>query len=218
MLISELEFGSLWTYCPRTEGDVNEEEIKKSKNLAISLKTESKLAQKEVFMSEFVSQKMQQELDNLPFAGFFTEDTALIPIPKSSLMKADSLWVPDKIARALANKRLGIHLPCLQRIKAVTKSANSTAENRPKAIEHYNSIKIKPPIQQPKNIVLIDDVITRGATMLACASVLREYYPNASIKGFAVIRTISRPEEFKAIKDPCIGKIYLTNEETIRRP
>jgi predicted amidophosphoribosyltransferase len=149
---------------------------------------------------------------------FFGEETTLVPIPKSSLTNNHSLWVPEKIAKALEKQGLGYYYPCLQRHNAVPKSAYSKSEDRPKAIDHYNTIKFIPQIKQPKKIILIEDVITRGATMIGCASIIKQKFPSINIKGFAALRTISKPEDFKDINEPCIGKITLKNNTTIRIP
>lgn len=218
MLVSKLTFGSFLTYCPRKDATDNDEEIKKSRNLMYNLKTERFLEDSSKFMSEVVAERIKNELNDLPFRDFFGEHVWLVPIPKSSLMRSDSLWVPDKLARALSARGLGIHMPCLQRVIAVQKSASANSNDRPKAIDHFNSLKIKPSVHQPTEIILIDDVVTRGATMLACASLLKKYFPKAEIKGFAVIRTISKPEEFNAIKEPFVGEITLSGENTFRRP
>jgi len=69
-----------------------------------------------------------------------------------------------------------------------------------------------------ERIVLVDDVITRGATMLGAASRLAEVYPEAEIRCFAMIRTMSRSETFVRILDPCLGHIRLSGDQTFREP
>ena len=83
---------------------------------------------------------------------------------------------------------------------------------------HYSSIECTSLVPPPKEIVLVDDIITRGSTMLGCASRIKEIFPDIPIKGFAVLRTMSNPDEFKKIEDPCTGTITLVGDETIRRP
>lgn len=93
-----------------------------------------------------------------------------------------------------------------------------TLGDRPTVVEHINSIKVKPGIHQPNRIVLVDDLITSGTTMLGCANVLQKAFPNAEIVGFAAIRTMSNPSDFKQILDPCNGRIVLHNDRTKRSP
>jgi hypothetical protein len=218
LLLSKLEFGSLFAYCPRNIEGQNNEEIKKSKNVMLNLKRDSNLGNPPRVMSEIVSEMIKTKLDNLPLKDFFGEDIYLVPIPKSHLIQKDTLWVPDRIARALSKQALGNYYPCLQRFIPVKKSSYSSSVDRPKALDHFNSIKFISQLHQPINILLIDDVITRGSTMLGCASVLRRQFPNVPIKGFAIIRTISNPIGFKTYDDPCIGEVTLSNGEAFRDP
>lgn len=98
------------------------------------------------------------------------------------------------------------------------KSANSLPEKRPRAINHYDSLGVET-VHEAYEILIIDDVITRGASMMGAVNRLADVFPNAQIRGFAVTRTVSRPEEFRAIEDPQIGSISLAAKgETFRRP
>jgi len=66
---------------------------------------------------------------------------------------------------------------------------------------------------------LIDDVVTRGATLLGAANRLAESYPDAQIAAFAALRAIGNPAEFKSVNNPVKGVITLqSNGGTLRRP
>jgi|SRR3989344_5443758 len=214
MLISELDFGSYLAYSPRGSSEL----AKKSRNILNLIKFEKNLQEPNIFMSEFVAKKMKGDISNLPFKDFFGPDVFLVPAPKSSLMKPNSLWASEKIAKALSKEGFGICFPCLERVTAVTKSATSKSEDRPKAKDHYDSLRVKSSIKVPKEIVIIDDVVTRGSTLLGCASRLHKAFPNIPIRGFAVVRTISEARKFKEISDACVGKITLSGNETFRHP
>lgn len=70
-------------------------------------------------------------------------------------------------------------------------------------------------------LVLVDDVVTRGATLLACASRLMEAYPSIPVTGFAVARTMSGgfDDSIVDLKVPVRGVIRLTESgATKRRP
>lgn len=66
--------------------------------------------------------------------------------------------------------------------------------------------------------MIVDDVVTRGATLLGAASRLSEAYPQASIRAFAAMRTVSNPDEFREIRDPVMGKIVYRSGEAYRHP
>jgi predicted amidophosphoribosyltransferase len=184
----------------------------------INLKSEGSMGNPPQFMSQIVAEKIKKDINQLPFKHFFSSDVFLVPVPKSSLIQTNTLWVPEKIANALSKQGLGDCYPCLKRIKPVQKAAFAAPANRPKAIDHYNSIECKPLVHRPKEIVLIDDVITRGCTLLGCASRLNKVFPDIPIKGFAVLRTMSNPIDLNEITDPCVGKITLSQGETLRKP
>jgi hypothetical protein len=54
----------------------------------------------------------------------------------------------------------------------------------------------------------VDDVVTRGSTLLGCALALRDVYPQAEVEGFAVARTLKRDERVPASAiQPVVGTI-----------
>lgn len=65
---------------------------------------------------------------------------------------------------------------------------------------------------------MIDDVVTRGATLLGVANKLADMFPNAHIRGFAAMRTITNSKEFVSINAPCVGTITLRGNESFRVP
>lgn len=171
-------------------------------------------------MSQWVAQTIQQRRSALPFDSFFNPTTILIPTPKSSLMKPDTLWVPDRLATALVNMGLGKEVVrCLTRVKAVPKAAFSVSENRSLPAQHYDTIAVQGSLSEPDEIVLVDDIVTRGAPLLGAANRLADAFPKTRIRAFAAMRTISNPSEFAEWYEPCTGVIELrVSGDTIRRP
>jgi predicted amidophosphoribosyltransferase len=138
-------------------------------------------------------------------------------------MKPDSLWVPDRIASALVEKGLGGEVVrCLVRETAVPKSAWSDASERPTPSRHFETIAVQGRIADPppEKFVLIDDLVTRGATSLGAANRLLEVFPKAQVRAFAAMRTISVPSEFTNMYDPQVGTIEYRAwiDDTLRRP
>jgi hypothetical protein len=214
--VKQLEFGSLLSYSPRG----NSEEEGKSRSVRTALKEDHIISNPDVSMSEFVSNIVFAYMNILPFANFFQVDPVLVPVPRSGLMKKDILWVPDRLAKALHKKGLGKGVAyCLERRFALPKSATSSPQMRPKAEDHYRSLEVHKIIVDPKEIILVDDVVTRGATLLGAANKLKDSFPDARIRAFAAMRTTgSEPTPFSRIYDPKRGDITLNGHDTTRRP
>jgi len=212
----QLEFGSLLTYTPRPSSA----EALRSKDAMYLLKKDGFIGTPPILMSESIVKKIQEKMMELPFASFFGPDTILVPAPKSSLMQPNTLWVPKRIADALVSKGIGKAVsPCLVRTTAVRKAAFCVAQERPTAVEHYASICVQGGLAEPKEILLIDDIVTRGATLIGAANRLADAFPNTNIRAFSAMRTISNSYEFKDLYDPCKGTIdLLETGETYRRP
>jgi predicted amidophosphoribosyltransferase len=206
MKISELKYASLLSYSPHG----NTPDDLESKYVTYSLKQDRYEGQPPILMSDWVAKKTQEKSGL--FGTFFRSNTLLVPVPSSSLMEKDTLWVPERIANALVKKGFGKQVvPCLRRETAVQKAATSPAHDRPSVKDHYDSFSVQGSLSEPEDILLIDDVITRGATLLGCANRLISVFPKCRIHAFAAIRTISDPEKFKNLQDSCIGTIYLNN-------
>lgn len=84
------------------------------------------------------------------------------------MLKPGTLWIPEQLTTALIKNGLGKSSEtCLERTKAVTRSSGQTiGVNRPKALQHYESMQVKKLLFEPKEIILVDDVITRGSTVM----------------------------------------------------
>ena len=62
-------------------------------------------------------------------------------------------------------------------------------------------------------IVLVDDVITTGATILGAANRVKLSFPHARIRGFAALRSVSDVNQFSQLVDPRMGFVTLENYE-----
>jgi predicted amidophosphoribosyltransferase len=175
-----------------------------------------------IAMSQWIARTIEQEMSNLPFASIFQPDTVLVPVPSSSLMQPGTLWVPDRIATALATTGIGKAVTrCLTRVRPLRKAAFSDASERPSPIEQFDTLAVQGRILEPLpiQITLIDDIVTRGATLLGAANRLAEVFPESRICGFAAMRTAS-PSTFVDPYDPQFGTIRYRELtlDTIRRP
>jgi len=193
----------------------------KSKQVMLALKRDKVIASSpRILMSQYIANLLKKKKDTLPFSSYFDGDAILVPVPKSSLMTPYTLWVPKRIASAIV--RVGLAkgvLTCLSRVESLPKAATSPAKDRPLAKDHYRTIRVQESLCQPSKIILIDDIVTRGATLLGAANCLADFFSNTPIYGFAAIRTTSNPNEFTKIYDPCIGTIMLRDQgDTLRIP
>lgn len=124
--------------------------------------------------------------------------------------------------------------PLLLRSYAVRKSAFAATGERPSVHEHYASFAVAdaPSVGEPLDrsrvvrgfggaglqLTLVDDVITRGRTLLAAAGRLREAFPSAQIRAFALLRTLGRGELPGQTLDPCEGEVRWVAGDARRRP
>ena len=150
---------------------------------------------------------------------FHGEETTLVPMPGSAPLLRDQLWPTYMLAKALVSEHLGTFvLPLLKRAVAVQKSSTARPGKRPSARVHLNSFRVEPCAVQPERIVITDDVVTRGATMLAAISAVAEAIPGAQVERFALFRTESTGV-CSAIWNPARSNVsLLKNGQTRRNP
>lgn len=214
MQLSKLEFFSLLSYSIRGTSDA-EQGSKTWRNAVkndqyVQINSDSKLT------SELIADWLAKNTSIQPFSDYFKPSAVLVPIPKSTLMQTGTLWIPQRLANALAARNLGKSFECLERVTPLSRASTSTAANRPKAIDHYNSMRVQTILSEPSEILLVDDVVTRGATAIGAANRLIEAFPNTRIRLFAALRAVSSPDVFKEIYDPRIGTIELRGDQTYR--
>ena|ERR1700733_2366640 len=216
MRITEVEFGSLLAYSPSG----NTVDAEQSRTLVNWLKTDHVFNRNPpILTSDWFAELVQKYLDSLPFRDYFNGKAVLVPTPGSGKKQSNGLWIALRLADALFKRGLAREVrPCLERAIPVPKSATSLAANRPKAERHFETMSVQKGFADLNEIVLIDDVITRGATTLGAANRLIEAFPTARIRVFATVRTISSPSAFTGIAMPCVGKVELRGIDCYRRP
>lgn len=156
-----------------------------------------------------------------PLAPFLNQDVTLVPVPRSAPLTDGALWPAKVIADVLLEAGLGGDvLPCIERVTAVRKSSSSPANERPLVHEHYDSLGVVEELMRPAQITFVDDVLTMGRTMFACALRVHEVYPDAEIRAFAMVRTLGLVPDIDTIVDPATGTItyYQMSGKTHREP
>ncbi len=212
----KLEFASYLTYTPRPKTELGE----RSKQLMLALKSNQVLRSASLTVSQLVAQRLTEQLATLDFAEWIDGSPVAVPVPSSTLARRDSLWVPEEMAKAMKAAGLVAEVvPCLARSRALPKSATSKAADRSTVQQHHETLEVHRPMLTPRETLLVDDVVTRGATLLGCAQCLEEAFPGVPIRAFAAIRTLSDEANFQSLVAPCRGWITLIrNGQTHREP
>jgi len=154
-------------------------------------------------------------------APFLNPQTSLVPVPRSAPLAEGALWPAQVIAGVLQRSGFGAEvLPCIRRATAVRKSSSSPAKDRPSVDEHLESFAMNRELSNPADITLVDDVLTQGRTMAACALMLHDAFPDAQIRCFAMIRTLGFVDNIEKVLDPSTGVIhyYANSGKTFREP
>jgi predicted amidophosphoribosyltransferase len=153
-------------------------------------------------------------------SGFLKPSSTLVPVPRSTLLTKGALWVPELLSRELVKGGFGRTVdPPLERTEPIPKAATSVSTERPTALKNYETLRARKALEPPTELLLVDDVVTAGATLLGSASRLREAYPEIPIKAFAAARTVSLAAHFRQTVEPVVGTIVLrSNGRTERNP
>jgi predicted amidophosphoribosyltransferase len=169
--------------------------------------------------SDYAVRRLSEEIAASLLEGFFLDEPLLVPVPRSSLSVEGGIWPALNIAAALVHHGFGAAvLPCLTRATAVPKSAFAAARTRPKPEEHYDSIEGLTMVTDRSSLCLVDDVITKGATLLGAANRLQDVYPHANVSAFALVRTLGFVDDIQRIVEPAVGTITLRGGEAVREP
>jgi len=161
-------------------------------------------------MVEFVVRRLGETIEGTCLDDLFTEDSALVPAPGSAPLHKSGgvqLWPTLRLSEELVSAGFGSEVvPLLKRVTAVPKSAYAKPGERPGPEQHAQSMAVTTSLTvTARRLVIVDDVLTRGATMLGCASRLAEAYPETEIIGFALART--RRISFDNPIDPAVNEV-----------
>jgi hypothetical protein len=216
MLLSELRFASLLAYSPRGDSEA----AVHSRLSRDALKGDVADARTGVSFAVRMARYLSSRPDLGELMAFLGRDVCLVPVPKSTPIKPGMLWVPERLAVAMQQAGLGNEVVALlRRAHRVPKAATSAASERPLPEIHATSLVVDAQLLHSSRLLLIDDVVTRGATLLGAASKLHEAYPETQIAAFTAMRTISDPAAFHEVLAPAVGLIQLRPQgDTLRRP
>jgi predicted amidophosphoribosyltransferase len=209
-MVAVVEFASCYVYSPTGAGEVCE----RSRLLRELLKEGN-----ERFLRRYAVRVCQQIAESPLLTGFLSASDILVPVPGSAPRRHQGRHVAARLAEALLRQGLGCDTwNGLKRTRAVQKSGTAQPCARPSVTSHYESFAIEPLPQPPVSLVLVDDVITKGRTLLAAASRLHEAFPDANIRAFALLRTMGLTARVPRLLEPCKGSICWRAGDARRDP
>ena len=209
-MIAELEFASCYVYSPAGSG----KQCERSRLLRELLKEGNTR-----FLRHYAERVRMQIAESPQLAGFLSPADVLVPVPGSAPRRDRSRYASSRLAEALLHQGIGHDTwNGLKRTCRVKKSSTAPPSHRPSVALHYDSFSIEALPCDSASLVLVDDVITKGRTLLAAAARLHEAFPAVNIRAFALLRTMGFLPEVRQLLDPCKGLISWTGLDARRSP
>lgn len=207
--LKSVSFGSYYIYSPRGNGPICEV----SRRICIQLKLGDP-----AWLANYARLVREEVTRHATLAGLFDPETWFVPMPGSALLPS-STWAAERLASALHGVGLGKGVWLgLRRRHAVRKSATALSGDRPTVQQHDESLAVVGAHKALHRLLLIDDVITRGRTILAAANRLHDALPNADIRAFALVRTMGLLPGVSHFLEPCQGVVRWAGSDARREP
>lgn len=201
---SDLPFWSLLQYAVRG----STESSRRSRDVLHAIKTDGLVGRSRIIA--LGAQRVRQDIDSGgPLTACFADDPILVPMPRSAPLVSGGLWPAAAICQALVREGVAHAIcPLIRRNAAIRKSSVAAPGERPNPQEHYASFALAADLSlvRIERAVLVDDVITRGSTMLGAWAFVRSQLGTVPIHCFAMMRAISHGD-IERILAPVEGSI-----------
>jgi hypothetical protein len=163
---------------------------------------------------------VREHLEELPWLSqVLGADATLVPVPGCACSDPKRRCVAEGLAAELHRAGVGRDVwPALRRVRPVRRSATAAPGRRPTVDVHFRSFTVDAAVTPPAHLVLVDDVITKGRTLLAAAARLTEAFPHCDIRAFALLRTLGYATRIEHLLDPCLGQIRWHHGDARRTP
>lgn len=210
--IRSVAFASCYVYAPCGACEV----AARSRSLRAMIK-----AGEPALVPRFARSVMRQAHLVPSLAEFFQAIDVLIPVPACEPSGSGREHLPNRLAEALVAEGLAAGAwQGLLRTRAVARSATAAPGRRPTVLTHFDSMSVVQGADLPDDarLLLIDDVVTRGRTLLAAAMRLQEAFPQARVTAFALLRTLGFKDRLDGLLEPCVGRIGWRAGDARRNP
>lgn len=209
-LRSSLSFASCYVFAPRGDGLLS---------LQARLLCHRVKESDARWLPRYAGQVAELCARERPFQRLFARDAWLVPVP-GCVPTCSRSTAAGQLALALHELGLARDVwPGIARRIAVTRSATALPGARPTVRQHYESFAVcAAPASPVHRIVLVDDVITKGRTLLAAAARLRREFTHTDIRAFALVRTLGFLTQLDRLLEPCQGLVYWAGGDARREP
>src|SRR6185437_11301835 len=158
---SRLGFYSCYVYSPRGEDEVS----RGSRLLCARVKAGNRR-----WLRRYVAAVRDHRIMQACVQGLSCAGSVLVPIPPSDSSTPTALWPSHLLALALCNAGLAASVWIgIRRRRSIARSSQAWRWERPSVFEHYRSLALERPTSSPMQVLLIDDVVTKGRTLMAAA-------------------------------------------------
>lgn len=200
--LESLRCASWLVYATRATSD----SAKRIKNLILQIKTDRMDRESGQPIVRLVIERAVSRLGDRCHDGF-AGYPILVPVPRAGLTKPHTVWPARRVCEELVRQGLGVDtMPLIHRVSAVDKSAGSV--DRPSLDVHVQSFAVQPDLRPPSRIIVVDDVVTSGTTLMGCAIKIAQSFSGVPVSAFALARVQSQgnPEN---VLQPLIERITI---------